>query len=613
MKFNKDNAMLMDVQYIRGSRKNNTPETLYMVLKDMDTHEKHLQIIEDPKMEIYFEKPEFRNHDYNKTYQYLTNVEKKVVPYSKIVQAIADDAGEWGKTKLRQIYETGNYKELEQFKLYPYVFGADYDIKEYYRAKWILTMDNNRPKEITKGFMDIEADGFEVARGLPNPSFCPVDLNTLIDGSTKKCYTFALVDVECEEKDMTNMTEKERQHELYRRRMYAGRIEQQHALMDDLDGLQEELHSLFDEFYGEMEYNFYFYTDERKMLAHIFQLINTLKLDFIEFWNTDFDMPYLIDRMKALGMSPEDIICHPDFPVKECYYKKDTKHFQVKERSSYFRCSGYTIYTDQMRNYAAIRKGSSELRSFKLSNIAQKEIGDSKYDYSESATNIKTLSFTNYRNYFIYNIKDVLLQYGIENVTDDLDTFYVTSYKNATPYEHVFKQTMKLRCVQYISYLSNGKVPGENINIFNYDNQPSESDEDEEDEKFEGALVGNPVLNDAFGMIVYGKKSSSIFRYSIDMDMSSFYPSTIIAMNIDPSTLIFKVIVDASQFDVRGGTIPYNGITDIQLLDKNKDSFVDDIAKEIFDNFQTRNYINTGHKFMNLPSIDDLYEKLMHK
>jgi hypothetical protein len=187
-----------------------------------------------------------------------------------------------------------------------------------------------------------------------------------------------------------------------------------------------------------------------------------------------------------------------------------------------------------------------------------------------------------------------------------------------TPYEDEFKQTVKLRNVQYKSFLMNqGLVPGENINKFLNTSVPSEEDDDDDDDdssdkktKFEGALVGDPTLISNFGVKLFGKKSNSVFKYSIDMDMSRFYPSCIAAMNIEPSCLIFKAIIDPCQYDVRGGKIPFNGITDVQINEKNNDSFADDIAKEVFDNFQTRNYLSVGHKWLNLPSINEVYERL---
>ena len=107
-------------------------------------------------------------------------------------------------------------------------------------------------------------------------------------------------------------------------------------------------------------------------------------------------------------------------------------------------------------------------------------------------------------------------------------------------------------------------------------------------------------------MKLYGKPSNCVFLYSVDFDMSAFYPSCIRANNIDPSTLIFKMIMDPSQYDVRGGDLPYHGITDVQLVNENTDSFSEDIAKEVIDNFQTRQYLTFGEKWLNLPSVTEM-------
>ena len=66
---NTDNRLLIDMQYVRGKRKENIPDYLYIIWKDIETGEKHVDTIPEPLMDIYFEKPEYRDHDYLKTYQ----------------------------------------------------------------------------------------------------------------------------------------------------------------------------------------------------------------------------------------------------------------------------------------------------------------------------------------------------------------------------------------------------------------------------------------------------------------------------------------------------------------------------------------------------------------
>ena len=88
------------------------------------------------------------------------------------------------------------------------------------------------------------------------------------------------------------------------------------------------------------------------------------------------------------------------------------------------------------------------------------------------------------------------------------------------------------------------------------------------------------------------------------MDMSSFYPSSIIAMNIDASTLLFKVILDPNQFDVCGGKLRFRGITDYSPIGANTAFDYHDLSKEVFDNMQTGNVVNTMTKWFNLPTIE---------
>ena len=365
---------------------------------------------------------------------------------------------------------------------------------------------------------------------------------------------------------------------------------------------------MFHEKYGDLKFNFYFHDDERKMLVHLFQLINKLKLDMIMIWNISFDIPYIIERLGVLGLDPKDVMCHPDFPSKVCNFRKDTINYEIKKRSDVFNLSSYTIFYDQMMLYAAIRKSQKELRSYKLTDISKRVIKDNKLNYSEEG-NIKTLPYRNFFLFVAYNIKDTLLQFGIEERTSDVDTLYITSYKNATPYESVFKQTIKLRNVQYWYYFKDGLIPGNNINIFNVYEKPKDDEDDDDNEEetaFEGALVARPELNSFIGKPLYGKPSNNIFRYVIDFDFSSFYPSSIIAMNIDASTLIFKV-------KLLFKSVPF---LKKYINEYDKDNMFhndDDIGKEAIDNLIGRNYLSYAYKWLNLPSVDEIEKRLEKK
>ena len=91
------------------------------------------------------------------------------------------------------------------------------------------------------------------------------------------------------------------------------------------------------------------YDDELKMIKDVFSLINMLKRDFMLIWNGfGFDIPYIIDRIKVLGETPENIMCHSDFKRKQCYFKKDLINYKVANKSDCLKLSSYTKYIDQM-------------------------------------------------------------------------------------------------------------------------------------------------------------------------------------------------------------------------------------------------------------------------
>lgn len=592
MKPCKKNSMLIDIKYLRQNKRTGEPDCLYVIWKDLDTGAKYLQTVTEPKMDIYFEKPEFRNHNHNLNYQRLEKLDKKTVKYKDILFEIANEIGESGKAFVSNAIQTRNFNALRELQLYPYVFGSDIDIRGWYRVQWLQKLNNKRVKKLDKGFMDIEADSYGIP-GFPSATQCPVNAVTVINARDNECYTFLLREGICKSGEA-----------------YEKQQEQIDYFEEHLDEFIEELHEDFDEEFGRLKYKIYMYDDERKMLCHLFQMINIIKLDIIGIWNISFDIPYLIERMRVLGLDPTEVMSHPDFKYKQCYFKEDTRNFNVKDKNDFFTLTSYTQFICQMELYAAERKGRQELRSSKLDAVASKELRSNKVKMGADE-NIKTLPYRNWWKFVKYNIKDVLLQHGIEKKCSDFDTLYVNAYENATPYESVYKQTVTLRNVQYLSFLEQGLITGNNINIFNKTVEKNiDDDEDEDDDVgYEGALVAEPLFYAYICELLYGRPTNNIIKYSIDMDMASFYPNSIIEMNIDPSCLIFKVIIKRDTFNNKDGVVK-------RVCHRNDDSEYldeDDVAKELFDNFQTGNILSTGHKWLNLPSASECFDYLQRK
>lgn len=506
--FDARNMLLINVNYMKGNRESKRPDVCTVVYKDMSTGEKHMMEIEHPLMRMYVVKPEKLNTSYYPEFLPHDECDEYIVPFNEVLPQIARIAGGKYKQFMDWCKETGNYYQMKKLHHYPGVLGTDFPYENYFRIEWMLHYAQKGLDEtISKQYMDIEVDTIDI-KGMPKEGECPINAITVVDDDLKTCFTFLL------------------------RNPKNPQIE---AFEANIESFIAKLHAAFDESYGEIKYRIYMYDDEVELIRDMFRLVNTLKRDFMLIWNLPFDIPYIMARLNYLGIDPSEIMCHPDFKYKYCWFKKDRRNFDFKTKKDIFRLASYTVFQDQMINYAKVRKGQAEIPSLKLNAIGLTELNDEKLDYSDEA-NIKTLPYVDYEKFVMYNIKDVLLQFGIENKCKDLETIFQRAYDNATDYDSIFSQTIFLKNCVFMDYYRNlNLIKGNNVNI-KYDSY--EDDEKAEDDLeeyeldengepdwtrpishgFEGALVGNPVNNDNVGEFLYGRQSKYVFSHVIDFD-----------------------------------------------------------------------------------------------
>lgn len=576
-----EDLMLINILYNKPSKVNNFTDSIDVIYKDLSTGKKYLEHIINPPMEIYITKPEYRNYDYGAFVLPIYKVDPVKTTCKNVLKDIAEIAGGTYKNYYYDCIKTRNSNKLKNLHKYKYVMASDYDPESFYRIHWGLEYDNNSTKKITKLYSDIEVDGIDVP-GFVEGGVAPINAIALVDETTRTVYSFLL------------------------RNSKNPQIEK---LEKNIDEFKEKCKEMFEDFYGEWEYKLIFYNeeDEIKMIKDYFILLHLLKRDFIMFWNMKFDANYFIDRIVKLGYNPVDIMCHPDFKDKQLYYFRDTKHFDNKLKKDWFTISDYTVWVDQMILYAQVRKGQSELGSVKLNVVGKKEIGEEKIDYSEEA-NIKTLPYVDYEKFVIYNIKDSLLQFGIERRTHDLETLYISSLENFTPYRKCFSETVLLRNLSYVNYLKQGYIVGNNMNI-DYERDWNTDDDDEDDEKFAGALVGDPLLNtNKNGLPIVGRKTKYLRKYVVDMDFSSMYPSIKISHNIGPHTLVGKIQLKERVYDrYTAFEMKHEGSKKNETIDKY------DSGKDFMENILCQNPIMTGVRWFNLPNTMEVLEKFALK
>lgn len=569
----KDDVMLIDIKYIRPSKHYEWNDHLQIVYKIISTGEKKVKNIKNPKMDIFFARDGVNNKFY-KEYMPVEDLERVTVTYKDREKEIADRVGGTMKS-LYYDFIRENRRAVREVHKHPDVYGSDYDIEEWYRIMWNLHYSNTKTKPLTKAYLDIEVNIVDL-KGFPKNGERPINVITVIDGDAKQSHTLILREPD----NMDNIIDFE----------------------NSIDEFTNELHEMFDEYYPGFNYNFYMYDDELDLISDFIRLMRTLDKDFAVIWNMDFDLPYINDRIRVLGGDPEVLWHDSDFDIPQAWYNK-SRFFDVVARDSKFNVSSKTVYLDQMTIYGAMRKGQGTLRSMRLNAVGEKELGDVKLDYGE-ASNLGELQMLDFKRYIAYNIKDTLLQYGIEEKTDDLSSLYQRTLDNCISYHKAFKQTKFLENRAFIEYYKQGLIIGNNINIdytTSYEDKKKKKSGDDE-ESFAGGLVADPMKFGYNGIKINGSRSKFILKNVVDFDFSSMYPNMIGAFNISRSSMIGKLIIDTGVDDVY--RIFQNASDEFDLLERAGNT--NDKGHAFMEEYLTNHFTTLGKRWFNLPGTEEL-------
>ena len=251
--------------------------------------------------------------------------------------------------------------------------------------------------------------------------------------------------------------------------------------------------------------------------------------DVITGWNTKFfDIPYLYNRFnRILGeemtkkLSPWGIL------------SARTKVLRGRQQT-FYDISGIASL-DYIELYKWYAPGGKSQESYRLDNIANVELGESKISYDEF-DNLHQLYKLNYQKFIDYNIKDVELIVKLESKLKLLELALTLAYDTKCNYEDVFAQTRMWDSLIY-SYLFEKKivVPPKVIK--------------EKTEAFEGAYVKEPQV---------GKHD-----WVASFDLNSLYPHLLIQYNISPET-----IVEPQDYTPEMREVIAQGVTVEKLLDR---------------------------------------------
>ena len=226
--------------------------------------------------------------------------------------------------------------------------------------------------------------------------------------------------------------------------------------------------------------------------------------DVISGWNIDFfDIPYIVNRFTRILGEPDTQKLSP-----WSYVWERTANIKGQQKTTY-RFTGISAL-DYIELYKWYAPGGKSQESYKLDNIANVELGESKISYDEY-DNLHQLYRLNYQKFIEYNIKDVELIVKLEDKLKLIELALTLAYDTKTNFEDVFAQTRMWDSLIY-DYLISKKVvvPPKEIK--------------EKDSAFEGAYVKDPQVG--------------MHNWVASFDLNSLYPHLLIQYNISPETLI---------------------------------------------------------------------------
>lgn len=577
---NPSNYLLLHTNYQRPRKETDWSDSIDLIIKEISTGIKFVHTIVNPTMDVYISKT---NRKYNADYEKITNTTRHNVPYRNIDMEVAKLAGDDYVNAVVENNRNGNRRANRNIhRDFKRVFGSDYDIESYIRCQWLLKYGPPSLYSLTKAMFDIEVDTYKLGR-FPKSGERPVTSISLGILDEETVYSFFLKD------DSFTTIEN----------FYEERVTKK------IESIKEKYKNM-DNFF-EPEIKVRIYTSEVELIADFIKLLNMKEPDICGIWNMDFDIPYLIERLKVLGESPEEHFYNSKFQNKYAWYSKSRAFVTVK-KSSRFYVAMPTIFIDQMVAYAANRIGQGTLRSNKLDYISSIELGEGKVEFNTDI-NMASVCYLDYDAFFEYSIVDVLIMMALEKKVGDYDTMFSRSLTNFTAINHVYKQTRFLENRAYVEYYLQGLIIGNNPNIdysISFDSKTSKSKDDEDEAKYPGGIVSDPTLMDSVGMIVRGYRSPYIHSWIIDFDAESMYPHVIQAFNISKGTMIGKVIVDESISKLIS--------TGTRLL-QDPDSYqsVRDTGTEMMEDYTAGNDVVFCEKWLGYPNTLDLIEDLESK
>lgn len=379
----------------------------------------NLRLYHDPVRPFWVTKPEFRLHTTKKEFEDIFRCDVFYVNDSQLEVALAE--------AINYPVKYNKLPSLRQLCSSPYVYGADMDTQTMIRQRYTQEVPPGIIPPYTRGALDIEAEPCRGGR-----------INLITFAHEKKIYTGAL-------REFCQIWDKDQKSS-------------RPAIEEDcIKIIVDMLGDMFNQ-YG-FELQFKILETELDLIKWAFQQVNKEKTDFIGIWNMGFDLPKILERIKACGDDPSIIMSCPDIPdvYKFSTFIEDKSQVaHITDKWHWFSYSGYSQFIDSMCLYARLRKASGRDSSYALDEISNKEIKQQKLHFG-AITNHWYMQKYRFLEYIAYNINDVLLMMLMEWQNNDIAQ--AASLANMYLLSQFNHETVMLKSMAYDYSRHRGKIP----------------------------------------------------------------------------------------------------------------------------------------------------------
>ena len=492
---------------------------------------------EEPLIDIWFLKPDFRTNKYQIAQIKAEHAFKVITKPSRVSAEIAKEiGGEWAEWyNNNKGTPLSNGAITKHMCLCPWVFKGDFSPDVYFRLRWLNTYGRKYDlNKVTYALLDIETDILDYQTDLKDVHDVkqPVNAITLILPEQKICAVMVLGPrVENRPADRYNLDQS-----------YSIMLNKQRVEYEWLINNQEEFKRMIREddkdnakYLKDYRIDLHFFEchEEINMIKLVFLYVNKYRPMFLMSWNAKFDHNYLMNRIDYLGYDPKEFFIPEEIQYKKLDYKEDDNPDATPKSSrDWFYTSTFTTYICQMRLFAMIRKSQSERRSYSLTSVGKDYAKIVKLTETKSGR-FRDFAYTDFIKFILYNVRDVVVQLAIEIATNDCKSLVSRSFMFATQYSKCFQETHIVRNVREFYYEKKGFIQACRLEV-----------PEGIDTHFQGAFVADPSLNAPTGAVVNGKYINFMIYGALDADAKSYYPSTKMGLNLDVMALLFKCIIN---------------------------------------------------------------------